>query len=423
MTFDDGRSRRPGPIDDPELTALFPDQNPHPVLRIADGRLVYANPASEPVLAALRIALGDPLPADLAASIQGSCANGVPFELDGEGRTYELRPILITEYGFTNVYGTDVTAEKAMNKYPDQNPNPVLRIARDGTLEYANPASARVRRGLGIVVGEPVPDELLARIRTMAASLEPAALEVEAEGRIFTVLVVAVFEYGSINLYGTDITAARQVERALSENERLLLNILPPSIAMRLRDGEAVIADRFDEMTVLFADVVDFTGWASTAEPTALVSVLNEVFSLFDRLVDRHGLEKIKTIGDAYMVASGLGPAGGGDVGAVAVMALDMLDELAGYRAAGGYDLHLRIGFHGGPAVAGVIGLKKFSYDVWGDTVNLASRLEASGAADRIHVTSETAQLLAGRFAFEPRGVVELKGKGLVETCFLVGRA
>ena len=348
--------------------------------------------------------------------------SGRPFELDGEGRTYELRPVLIPEHGFTNVYGTDVTAAKAMNKYPDQNPNPVLRIARDGTLEYANPASALVRRGLGIAVGERVPDQLLDRIRTMAASPEPVALEVEADGRTFSVLVVALFEYGSINLYGTDVTAARQVERALAENERLLLNILPPSIATRLRDGEAVIADRIDDMTVLFADVVDFTGWASTAEPTALVSVLNEVFSLFDRLLDRHGLEKIKTIGDAYMVAGGLDAAVSGDLAAVGNMSLDMLDELAAYRAGGGYDLHLRIGFHGGPAVAGVIGLKKFSYDVWGDTVNLASRLEASALADRIQVTSETARVLATRFAFEPRGTVELKGKGPVETCFLVGR-
>jgi class 3 adenylate cyclase len=289
-------------------------------------------------------------------------------------------------------------------------------------LEYANPASELVRRGLGINPGEKLPAALLDRIRAMAADPEPAAMEVEAEGRIFTVLVVSVFEFGSINLYGTDITAARQVERTLRENERLLLNILPPSIATRLREGETVIADRFEAMAVLFADVVEFTAWASTAEPTAVVSVLNEVFSLFDRLVDRHGLEKIKTIGDAYMVAGGLdlaSPVGLAEVGEVA---LDMLDALAAYRDGGGHDLHVRIGFHGGPAVAGVIGLKKFIYDVWGDTVNLASRLEASGQSDRIQVTGETARRLAGRFAFEPRGTVELKGKGPVETCFLVGR-
>jgi class 3 adenylate cyclase len=422
MTDHDGGSRQIAPVDDSDLTALFPGQNPHPVLRIAEGRLVYANPASEPVLAALGIGLGDALPAGLSASIQRACAGGPPIEVNGEGRTWELRPVLVAEHGFTNVYGTDVTAEKAMNKYPDQNPNPVLRISRDGILEYANHASELVRAGLGITVGQRVPDELLERIRTMAAEPEPAALEVEAGGRIFTVLVVALFEYGSINLYGTDVTAARQVERALRENERLLLNILPPSIASRLREGELVIADRFDDMAVLFADVVNFTGWASTAEPTAVVSVLNEVFSLFDRLLDRHRLEKIKTIGDAYMVAGGLDPASMGGLGEVAEMALDMLDALAAYRDGGGHHLHVRIGFHGGPAVAGVIGLKKFIYDVWGDTVNLASRLEASGHADRIQVTAETANLLGGRYAFEPRGLVELKGKGPVETCFLVRR-
>jgi class 3 adenylate cyclase len=422
MPDDVGRSRAGAPVHDPNLTALFPDQNPHPVLRIADGRLVYANSASEPVLAALGIRLGDPMPADLGASIDTACSSGTPIELDGEGRTFELRAVAIPEFGFTNVYGTDITAEKAMNKYPDQNPNPVLRIARDGTLEYANPASELVRRGLGIAVDELVPDELLGRIRAMAAAPTPEALEVEADGRIFTVLVVSLFEYGSINLYGTDITAARQVERALRENERLLLNILPPSIATRLREGEVVIADRFDDMTILFADVVNFTGWSSTAEPTAVVSVLNEVFSLFDRLLDRHRLEKIKTVGDAYMVAGGLDPASTGGLADVADMALDMLDALTEYRDGGGHHLHVRIGFHGGPAVAGVIGLKKFIYDVWGDTVNLASRLEASGHADRIQVTAETARRLADRFAFEPRGTIELKGKGPVETCFLVGR-
>jgi PAS domain-containing protein len=265
MPDNSGRSRATAPVHDPNLTALFPDQNPHPVLRIADGRLVYANPASEPVVAALGIKLGDTVPAELGLSIDAACSSGTPIELDGEGRTYELRAVAIPQFGFTNVYGTDITAEKAMNKYPDQNPNPVLRIARDGSLEYANPASELVRRGLGIVVGEPLPDELLRRIRAMAAAPTPEALEVEADGRIFTVLVVSLFEYGSINLYGTDITAARQVERALRENERLLLNILPLSIATRLRDGEVVIADRFDEMAILFADVVNFTGWSSTA--------------------------------------------------------------------------------------------------------------------------------------------------------------
>ena len=423
MPDDDGQSRRTVPIQDPRLTALFPDQNPHPVMRIAGDRLIYANPASEPILAALGIGLGDALPVDLGLSLDDACRSGAPIELNGEGRTWELRPVLIPEFGFTNVYGTDVTAEKAMNKYPDQNPNPVLRVSRDGVLEYANPASELVRRGLGIVVGEPLPGALLSRVRAMAAASRPEALEVEADGRVFTVLVVSVFEYGSINLYGTDITAARQVEWTLRENERLLLNILPASIAARLREGEAVIADRFDDMAVLFADVVNFTGWASTAEPTDVVSVLNELFSLFDRLLDRHGLEKVKTIGDAYMVAGGLGPTSAGGLGEVAEMALDMLDALAGYRDSGGHHLHIRIGFHGGPAVAGVIGLKKFIYDVWGDTVNLASRLEASGHVDRIQVTADTARLLAGRFRFEPRGTIELKGKGPVETCFLVGRA
>jgi class 3 adenylate cyclase len=249
-------------------------------------------------------------------------------------------------------------------------------------------------------------------------------LEVAIDGRIFELLVVSLYEFDSINLYGTEVTAARAVADANRENERLLLNILPSSIAERLRHGELVIADRFDEMTVMFADCVKFTELSSQLNPTELVKLLNEVFSVFDRLADRYGLEKIKTIGDAYMVVGGLTADGDGrsHVARVADMALDIQAELAAFRTPSGEPIKVRIGIHAGPTVAGVIGLKKFIYDVWGDAVNMASRMESQGIPGKIQVSAPTYERLVREFTFEPRGKIEIKGKGTQETFFLTGR-
>jgi class 3 adenylate cyclase len=218
------------------------------------------------------------------------------------------------------------------------------------------------------------------------------------------------------------VTAARQIEKAHRENERLLLNILPPSIAQRLRGGEELIADSFEEMAVLFADVVDFTPYSAARPAREVVAVLNEIFSIFDRLVDRHRLEKIKTVGDAYMVVGGISPDGGGVV-QVADMALDMISEMSRYRTDAGLAMRIRVGLHIGPGIGGVIGLKKFIYDVWGDTVNTASRMESHGEPGRIQVTAETARRLEHAYRLERRGVVEIKGKGMVETFFLLSHA
>ena len=241
--------------------------------------------------------------------------------------------------------------------------------------------------------------------------------------------------FGTINHYGTDITAARQVERLNAENERLLLNILPATIAERLRGGEAVIADDFDDMTVLFADVVGFTDLSARWPAREVVGLLNEIFSMCDRLTERYGLEKIKTVGDAYMVVGGLSHSPAADrvgnserlypshAADVADMALELLGEVAKYRhAAAATGIQMRVGMHIGPAVAGVIGLKKFIYDVWGDTVNTASRMESTGVPGRIQVTPATYERLRGEFDFESRGPIEVKGKGVIETWFLLAR-
>jgi class 3 adenylate cyclase len=403
----------------------FPDENPNPVLRMSeDGALVYANPASEPLVGALGLELGGSLPVDLLERLRRASAGPVPesVEVQGDGRTWALRPVAVPEFGFTNIYGTDVTALKAINKFPDQNPNPVLRVSRDSRLTYANPASALVRKALGAEVGDELPGEVFARIQTALAADLPETLEVESDGRVFALLVVSVFEFESINVYGTDITAAREVEQANRENERLLLNILPVSIARRLKQGEVVIADRFEEMTVLFADCVGFTRMSSQLSPAEVVEMLNAMFSIFDGLADRYGLEKIKTIGDAYMVVGGLTPGASDHAADMADMALEMIAGVAPLREETGRDLEIRVGMHTGPGVAGVIGLKKFIYDVWGDTVNMASRMESLGLPGRIQVSEATYDRLKDSFIFEPRAIMEVKGKGQLATYFLVGR-
>jgi adenylate cyclase len=210
-----------------------------------------------------------------------------------------------------------------------------------------------------------------------------------------------------------------QVERAKSE--RLLLNVLPESIATRLKEREEVIADAFPEVTVLFADIVGFTPQTERVSPHETVQLLNELFSEFDTLAEERGLEKIKTIGDAYMVAGGLPEPIPDHAGAVADLAMRML-ELAGTRSlTDGEPVKLRIGIDSGPVVAGVIGRRKFIYDLWGDTVNTASRMESHGLPGRIQVTGRTRELLCDRYAFEERGVIQIKGKGEMATYLLIG--
>ena len=206
-------------------------------------------------------------------------------------------------------------------------------------------------------------------------------------------------------------------------SESLLLNILPQNIVARMRAGEAVIADRFDHATILFSDLVGFTVLASSFAPDRILELLSSVFESFDRAVQEQGLEKIKTIGDAYMVAGGLPEPLPDHMRRVAALAIEMLDIMQRMRARLDVDLKVRIGIHIGPVVTGVIGTHKFIYDVWGDTVNTASRMESFGAPGRIHVSAETYGVLRHDFEFEPRGPLEIKGKGAMETYFLVGRA
>jgi class 3 adenylate cyclase/CheY-like chemotaxis protein len=211
-----------------------------------------------------------------------------------------------------------------------------------------------------------------------------------------------------------------EIER--EKSDRLLLNILPQCIAERLKHGERNIAERFAEVSVLFADIVEFTALANATDPDDLVTLLNELFSRFDRLAERHGLEKIKTIGDSYLAAAGLPLPRADHAEATAEMALGMLETVRDLNSDSGLSLRVRLGLNTGPVVAGVIGRKKFTYDLWGAAVNLASRMQSSGLPDHIHVPASFQQRLSDRFNFTERGSVQCKGVGEVHSYFLVSK-
>ena len=223
-----------------------------------------------------------------------------------------------------------------------------------------------------------------------------------------------------------DITERRQMEMELRQQrqqaDRLLGNILPYQIANRLKMGSKSIAESYDSVTVLFADLVQFTAASGQMEAPKLVKLLNEVFSAFDRLAEKYGLEKIKTIGDAYMAAAGLPTPRADHMDAVASMALEMQTVIQQFHRPDGQPFQLRIGISTGPVIAGVIGVRKFAYDLWGDTVNLASRMESTGVPGKIQVTAEIYERLHHLYHLEARGTVFVKGKGNMESYWLLSR-
>lgn len=238
---------------------------------------------------------------------------------------------------------------------------------------------------------------------------------------------ISVFLYE--RLQRAEFSARRELEAAYQtlalereRSERLLLNILPKAIAERLKRENSIIADQFSEATVLFADIVGFTQLSSKISASELVILLNCMFSMFDELTERHGAEKIKTIGDAYMVAAGLPTHRSDHAQAIANLALDMQKAIAQFNGEQNQSFSIRIGINTGPVVAGVIGLKRFIYDLWGDTVNIASRMESHGLAGGIQVSEATYQCLKEQYLFEKRGVIQVKGRGEMTTYLLIGK-
>jgi class 3 adenylate cyclase len=267
---------------------------------------------------------------------------------------------------------------------------------------------------------------LVCGVAIFAIDLGPARAAMPSTFPMDTVDKMTLF----VALLGLAYYAVTQTERAEDElaaeqakSEALLLNVLPRSIAERLKKQERSIAERYDEATVLFADLVNFTQLSERVSATALVQMLDQVFTRFDALADKHGLEKIKTIGDAYMVVGGLPAARADHAAAVASMGLDMLEVLQQLEGDSFRGLNIRIGIHSGPVVAGVIGMRKFAFDLWGDTVNTASRMESHGQPGRVHVSEAVFKALQQQFVFEARGAITVKGKGELNTWFLTGRS
>lgn len=232
---------------------------------------------------------------------------------------------------------------------------------------------------------------------------------------VFNVLIITAFIYAVLYYF------VRQSARLYQETETLLLNILPDQIAERLKRSDDMIADGYDSASILFADVAGFTPMAARLAPEGVINLLNEVFTEFDDMVAERELEKIKTIGDAYMVAAGVPVERVDHARAICDLAIAMRDHVLSHRFAD-HILSMRIGIASGPVMAGIIGRQKFSYDLWGDTVNLASRMESTGTVGQIQMTPETRELVAPFFDCEKRGIVDIKGKGPMETWYLVGR-
>jgi len=224
-------------------------------------------------------------------------------------------------------------------------------------------------------------------------------------------------------LFAIVLYAVRGAEREHARSESLLSNILPATIASRLKSrAEAEIVDSYDAASILFADMAGFTARTSDTPPDRLVQFLNRVFSDFDRIVESHGLEKIKTTGDSYMVVSGVPAARVDHAEALARLALDLRDSASGLLDPRGRSVPVRFGLASGPLVAGVVGTRKFFYDVWGDAVNVASRMESTGEPGKIQVSQDAYERLNAEFVLESRGVIEIKGKGAMQTWFLIGR-
>ncbi len=263
--------------------------------------------------------------------------------------------------------------------------------------------------------------ELALGPRPPLVALDPIMLDtLRVTNMVFSFLCLGIWGiYFSMGMRRTE----EKLDHELQRSDELLLNILPGSVAERLKAGERIIGDRFSMTSILFADLVGFTQFAERLEPDRLVMILNEHFTKFDSLADRFGLEKIKTIGDAYMVAAGVPEERADHAEAIGHFALAMLEALEDLNRASGRTLQLRIGIHCGTVAAGVIGARKFTYDLWGDTVNVASRMESSGVPAKIHCTTAFAQACGDHFLFEARSPIEVKGKGRMDTCFLIRRA
>ena len=306
--------------------------------------------------------------------------------------------VMLLDIEMPEMSGIEVLAD--VKKNPDTSPLPVIVIS--GSDQVAN-AIHCISLGAEDYLAKPF-DALLLRARVLSA-IEKKRLR--------------NFEKMRLN----ELEAEKELlEREQEKSERLLLNILPRIIAARLMQGESVIADKHDSVTVAFADLVGFSEFSRSTPPAAIVTLLNRIFTAFDIVVERRGAEKIKTIGDSYMFVSGIPAERPDHAEVVADCALEMLEAFKKLNAALGTKLEIRFGINTGTVVAGIIGKRKFAYDLWGDAVNVASRMESSGAPGMIHISQSTFDAISGKFLCESRGSVNCKGIGEVPGYYLQNR-
>ena len=311
----------------------------------------------------------------------------------------EFQPtVILQDLVMPDIDGLDLVSQ--FRSHPGTEKIPVIMLSANE--EAATKAQLLEAGANDYLIKLPHQIELIARIRVHSEAYK-RLLERDAA-------------FGALECSLADLTRERE------KSERLLRNILPDTIAERLKNNVSTIAETYSSVSVLFADLCGFTTFSERVDASQLVDLLDDIFSAFDHLANAYGVEKIKTIGDAYMAVAGLPEPRDDHAEAVAGMALGMLEAFRGVMRNRGLSMEVRIGIHSGPVVAGVIGKHKFSYDLWGDTVNTASRMESHGEPSRVHVSKGTYALLQDRYRFTDRGEMNVKGKGMQQTYFLLVR-
>jgi len=395
-----------------QLNAMvkFPDQNPNPVLKMSkDGRLTYSNAAGQQIKDAWGVQLGDTMPAELLAHAATPADH--PLELAVRNRTYSFHVVAVPHFDFVNVYGTDVTAMKAITKFPDQNPNPVLKADMDGHLLYANGAGQRIQEAWGIQLGHLVPKEIIEAAEK--GSLEPLEMDVGAQTFLFYVVAVPEFEF--VNIYGTDITAAKDNERILAK----LAKYFSPQVYASIFSGdlEVKIQTKRKRLTVFFSDIKGFSEITERLEPEVLTELITEYLTAMTEIAVRHGGTVDKYIGDAIMVFFGDPNTQGIKEDALACvnMAIEMKASLREIRKLWqdkgiSQPLDIRIGIHTDTCTVGNFGSNdRLDYTTIGNGVNLASRLESNAEPNQILISEDTHLLIRDAIVCEKLEKIQVK--------------
>ena len=388
----------------------FPDQNPNPVLKMSlDGRLTYSNDAGRIIQDAWGVEVGDVMPDALRA--HASTPADQALELAVGNRTFAFHVVAVPEFDFVNVYGTDVTAMKAITKFPDQNPNPVLKTSMDGRLLYANKAGQSIQSDWGISLGDVVPESIIE-----AADLgADEALELDVGDRTFSFYVVAVPEFEFVNIYGTDITAAKDNERILAK----LARYFSPQVYASIFSGdlEVKIQTRRKRLTVFFSDIKGFSEITERLEPEVLTELITEYLTAMTDIAVKHGGTVDKYIGDAIMVFFGDPHTRGAKEDAVACvnMAMEMRASLQKIRRLWrdrgiSQPLDIRIGIHTDTCTVGNFGsMDRLDYTTIGNGVNLASRLESNAEPNQILISEDTHLLVRDEIRCEKLEKIHVK--------------